>query len=87
MSSQGLIQSVDDILNSNMFLKDLNKANNLKNELHEVLSYVDRIPQIQADLYTSINRNENNFCEIKQKIISYLRNLNNLNEQFINDLY
>ena len=70
-----------------MFLKDINKANTLKNELRGVLSEVDKISHIEADLYTSIERNENNLYGIKKNIISYLRDLNNLNEQLINNLY
>lgn len=71
------MSSIDSLFNSNMFLKDENKVNNLKDQIVSVFS---EISADTANFNTLINFNTNRIDELERKdrenhdaIVAYLR--------------
>lgn len=75
--TNGLMSSIDSLFNSNMFLKDENKVNNLKGQIVSVFS---EISADTASLNSQINYNTGRINELEREyrenhdaIVAYLR--------------
>lgn len=85
-----LIANLDEVLGDNMFLKDAQKAENLKGSIHSTFNQIEtQIDCIESRLSITENQTFSDMEELnktKEALKDYLRNQINLNQQLLRNL-
>ena len=85
-----LIASLDEVLGDNMFLKDANKAENLKGSVHCIFADINtRIDNLESQLTCTTNQTFTDMEElhkVRDAIIAYLKGQIELDRQLLSNL-
>lgn len=85
-----LIANLDEILGENMFLKDAQKADNLKGSIHSVFREVEtKLDQIESQLSCTTNQTFSDMEElskVKEALKDYLKNQIDINKTLLSNL-
>ena len=85
-----LITNLDEVLGDNMFLKDIQKAENLKGSVHSIFNQIQtQIDQIDCQLATTTNQTFSDMEEIqkvKEALKNYLKNQIDINQMLLRNL-
>lgn len=85
-----LIANLDEILGDNMFLKDAQKAENLKGSVHSIFNQIQtQIDQIDCQLIVTTNQTFSDMEElqkVKDALKDYLKNQIDINQTLLRNL-
>ena len=85
-----LIANLDEVLGDNMFLKDIQKAENLKGSVHSIFNQIQtQIDQIDCQLTTTTNQTFSDMEElqkVKKALKDYLKNQIDINQTLLRNL-
>lgn len=85
-----LIANLDEVLGDNMFLKDIQKAENLKGSVHSIFNQIQtQIDQINCQLTTTTNQTFSDMEElqkVKDALKDYLKNQIDINQTLLRNL-
>ena len=85
-----LIANLDEVLGDNMFLKDIQKAENLKGSVHSIFNQIQmQIDQIDCQLTTTTNQTFSDMEElqkVKEALKDYLKNQIDINQTLLYNL-
>ena len=85
-----LIANLDEVLGDNMFLKDIQKAENLKGSVHSIFNQIQmQIDQIDCQLTTTTNQTFSDMEElqkVKEALKDYLKNQIDINQTLLHNL-
>ena len=85
-----LIANLDEVLGDNMFLKDIQKAENLKGSVHSIFNQIQtQIDCIESRLSVTENQTFSDMEELnitKEVLKDYLRNQIDLNQRLLRNL-
>ena len=85
-----LIANFDEVLGDNMFLKDIQKAENLKGSIHSIFNQIQtQIDQIDCQLTTTTNQTFSDMEElqkVKKALKDYLKNQIDINQTLLRNL-
>ena len=85
-----LIANLDEVLGDNMFLKDIQKAENLKGSVHSIFNQIQtQIDQIDCQLTTTTNQTFSDMEElqkVRKALKDYLKNQIDINQTLLRNL-
>lgn len=85
-----LIANLDEVLGDNMFLKDIQKAENLKGSVHSIFNQIQtQIDQIDSQLIITTNQTFSDMGElqkVKNALKDYLKNQIDINQTLLRNL-
>ena len=85
-----LIANLDEVLGDNMFLKDIQKAENLKGSIHSIFDQIQtQIDQIDSQLTVTTNQTFSDMEElqkVRNALKDYLKNQIDINQTLLHNL-
>lgn len=85
-----LIANLDEVLGDNMFLKDIQKAENLKGSVHSIFDQIQtQIDQIDSQLTVTTNQTFSDMEElqkVRNALKDYLKNQIDINQTLLHNL-